>query len=358
MYQILSCGSNGQYQLGQGNDEDQFTLRTCEFLQDKEISTTIYSKPLKISCGGNHTLILLEDGDVYSCGNNEYKQICQEDKVQSIFKKIEFEKKIRNISCCWDSSFLVTEYNEVYSCGQGLKGELGLGLQTTSEPELKLVKKFDHNVIDIKCGMNHVIVKLDNAQLYGWGNCRKGQLGETSKKLIKRGSIWEPVLLQMQPVAVEDFLEVGREFTIITSNGQPYVYGKFSDDGLQNQMKDMKDIGQIKTMWASIHFKEVSSNSIKSFGVDSHGQLFKYNIPESDSKGFKFEVGSEHGLLQQNNKLYAWGWGEHGNCGPSLTGNPNTFNYLNQLFPNKEFFDGKIVYFTGGCATSWVCIEL
>ncbi|GME93591.1 unnamed protein product [Ambrosiozyma monospora] len=82
-YAVLSCGSNGNYQLGQNNNEDTNILKPCLFQiptddndsQPPQIQTIIPYKPVKIVCGGNHTGVLFTNGDLYMCGqNNKYQQ--------------------------------------------------------------------------------------------------------------------------------------------------------------------------------------------------------------------------------------------------------------------------------------------
>ncbi|KAI5962670.1 ATS1 [Candida pseudojiufengensis] len=363
MYQVLSCGSNGDYQLGQGNDEDQSILkpsifRTIENGND-HYSTTINSKPVEIACGGNHTIIRMFEGTIYSAGSNTFGQIGKPISIKNdqTFSQVKFEKKIKKIACCWESSFIITEDDEIYSIGKGLKGELGLGKDVTETSEFKLIKKFDIPILDIQAAMNHVVVRLADGSLSGWGNCRKGQLGEIiNPSLIKQGAIWEPWFLQMGTLKGNDHFGVGREFTIITVNGKPHLYGKLNNSNIED-IQSLQKIRNVKTMWSSIHFQ--TDDSFISFGINSHGQLFDYKPKKQfNAAHVDFETGSEHGLLLLDSEVYAWGWGEHGNCGISKTNDTNTFNYLNPIFTNDDSEASNIIYFKAGCATSWVVIEI
>lgn len=362
MYQVLACGSNGNYQLGQDDDEDQRALRLCIFQTEANKSTTtIDQKPTKIACGGNHTLLLFENGDVFSCGDNEFGQTGHPKSTTAVrvFSKVPpmSPHKYLDVSCGWDYSFLLTDQNELFACGNGLKGDLGLGEDVTQASRPQLVIKFDSKVKKIKTAVNHTIVQTEDNKLYGWGNCRRGQLGTIDSNLTKRGAVWRPIELDFGITDIESF-ELGREFTIIMSSNVIHLFGKATINLL-----DLNDIMYssklVEAMWSSIHCK--SGTTIKSFGTNTHGQLYDYG-PISDD--FEFVVGSEHGLLKVADKVYAWGWGEHGNCGDAKHNNSATsvehndcnsnrhitFDYLNVLYEESD----EVTMVAGGCATSWV----
>ncbi|KAG5418397.1 ATS1 [Candida metapsilosis] len=346
MYQVLACGSNGNYQLGQADDEDQRALRPCIFQMQGESTTTTTTerKPIKVACGGNHTLILFDNGEVFSCGDNEFGQAGHSEDVSSVpvFTRIPpVQGKIIDISCGWDYSFLLTDRNELYVCGRGLKGELGLGSDISQAVRPRLVTKFDTKVKRIRTAVNHTIVQTDDNKLYGWGSCRKGQLGTVKDDFVKRGAIWKPVELDFGVPNIDSF-ELGREFTIVSSSRGVHLFGKSNID-IQKVREQVGSIELMETMWSSVHLKDHCT--IKSFGTNTHGQLYNYGSIDDD---FEFVVGSEHGLLKSENKVYAWGWGEHGNCGDSS--DSITFDYLNLLYDGSN----EVVMIFGGCATSWV----
>lgn len=61
---LYAFGSNGSGQLGIGTTEDSSTPQICHFPDGSEIPGV----PVKIVAGGNHTLLLLDDGTVYCAG--------------------------------------------------------------------------------------------------------------------------------------------------------------------------------------------------------------------------------------------------------------------------------------------------
>lgn len=72
---LFAFGSNGSGQLGIGHDEDVSVPTRCLFEEGQTPSEEENGTQAKtISCivaGGNHTLILYQDGSVYAAGCNE-----------------------------------------------------------------------------------------------------------------------------------------------------------------------------------------------------------------------------------------------------------------------------------------------
>lgn len=336
MYQLLACGSNGNYQLGINSDEDQDSLKAAFFNIDGKITSDVPGKPVKIAGGGNHTLVILDTGEVFSCGNNEFGQCgLPRAKSLSIFQKIPGDDWL-DISCGWEFSILVKQNGQVYACGRGLKGELGLGKERL-ESELTYSATVD-GFKKIESCMQHTIIQTTSS-LVGWGNSRKGQLGETEDKIM-----WTPTTLRFG-VGCIDF-SLGREFTAIqTGKNSIEIFGKLSIKNIPESI----GVARVEAMWSSVHVL-LESNVVRSFGNNSHDQLF----PDDSSVAVEeYAIGSEHGLVKSGNIVYAWGWSEHGNCGTSNVSDKVTFGYLNKLYAGSA----KVVLIGAGCATSWVMVE-
>lgn len=353
LYQILACGSNGKSQLGIGNNEDQNQLQVVKFAG---FDTLLVNKPVAILCGGNHTIILMENGDAYSSGDNSYGQ-CGLVGVEYVseFTKIPGSGWVTG-SCGWEFSILINKHNEIFACGYGMKGELGLGVETKQCGLTKVNYTVPNGVsiMEIKSSLNHSVMKMSNGQLVGWGNCRKGQLGRQnimpdSEKL--QPVIWEPRTLDFG-IDISQPLEfaVGRDFTIIhfLASHQAQMFGK------SFELEHVSNGSALKSMWSSVHFLVLNDerSSIKSFGNNSHGQ----HIPATPIEIERYEIGSEHGIiLTPKNEVFAWGWGEHGNCGIHKRNDQEvTFDYLNPIYHGQN----QVVLLGCGCATTWVVIRV
>lgn len=70
---MLCWGSTKYGQLGLGGIEEEIIKKPTKnkFLAIEQNS----SRVKQVSCGVNHTLFLLDNGSVYSCGNNDLEQL-------------------------------------------------------------------------------------------------------------------------------------------------------------------------------------------------------------------------------------------------------------------------------------------
>lgn len=342
MFCVYSCGSNGRFQLGDGSDEDSNRLK-------KVFESNI--RPTKVVCGGNHTFILLENGDLLAAGDDTFGQcgidpssISTEEKRITKFTEVPKVNAVPwiGVSAGFEYSIFVNEKQELFSAGFGLKGELGLGNGNSKSLRLsKIEADFKSDVLEIKSCLDHTVVLLKSLQTYGWGSGRSGKLGQPADS-----KIWSPRPLE-SPYAATTHLEVGRDFTVLgDSEGNLCILGK---DKFNISSQSPHRWMSFNAMWSSLHFVD-ELGQIISIENDSHGQL----IPEKHANYSLFEVGSEHGIVADGQTIKSWGWGEHGNCGINKIDSV-TFNYLNELheFPKTE----GIIMIKGGCATTWVVTE-
>ena len=108
-----------------------------------------FSRIKKISIGGYHILILFENNDLFSIGenvygqcginneNNENKNILVPKKIKfSDFLKIDKNKKIKDIYCNQYSSYILLD-NELFSFGSNNYGQLGTGNNNTINSRMK-----------------------------------------------------------------------------------------------------------------------------------------------------------------------------------------------------------------------------
>lgn len=85
MISIFAFGSADQGQLGIDPLENDFYCYAHKVVRFSS------SEVDKISCGFDHTLFLLKNGKLYSCGNNEYKKLghdCDKNKPNQVIMYI------------------------------------------------------------------------------------------------------------------------------------------------------------------------------------------------------------------------------------------------------------------------------
>ncbi|KZT41653.1 RCC1/BLIP-II protein [Sistotremastrum suecicum HHB10207 ss-3] len=238
---VFSCGSNACGQLSLTHTDDAHTFSETQW----SLPPPRDAKLIKIACGGNHTLALFDDGDLWGCGSGSKGQL-GESGSRTAFKRIELAVdgieamdlyRVVDVGCTWESSFVVLRHsgndgdggtNEddiLLSMGSNDFGILGRD-PMRSQPDkpygrVDLTQVADTaktltrgrrppiKIRQLHTGVNHIILILslytpvdqnhtDEEIIVGWGAARHGQLGvppsSKSQTLLS-----QPTIIRVQP---------------------------------------------------------------------------------------------------------------------------------------------------------------
>ncbi|KAI1618617.1 alpha-tubulin suppressor protein Aats1 [Exophiala viscosa] len=367
---VYAFGSNGSGQLGIGHTNDTARPEKCIFRsrqqyspdhndsEEREAPAGSVTVVRRIVAGGNHTLILMEDGRVFAAGNAGSGD--EDTSVGFVQQHFYFEGNVTDVAATWEASFIVVDSKRVFVQGSGAKGELGLGNGVVTAERMDRVFDVDDLIVhseeqqyanaeigDIAACLSHVVVLLSNGRVFGWGSCRKGQLGDQFKE---QKILWEPTMIDVGLPFQPERVVVGRDYTVFYRNGEkPVICGEVRGLNEEVFQKPVQAGETIVSGWSSIH--TLSSGNVMSVGKDNRGQLAPANVPKIKA----LAGGSEHCVAQtQSNQVIAWGWGEHGNCGEELDSKGNVAGRWN-VVPLPRLDDGiQILDVAAGCATSFV----
>lgn len=349
---LLALGSNGSGQLGLCHHDDVYIPTAVDLLS----STTPI---LSVAAGGNHTLILSQNGNVHVSGAagldhgkgklGSAGSICSEQHFVELPDVNDATgQRWRLCAATWTASFLVNENSKVFSFGTGNRGELGLGDDVTEANSPTLIPDFPPpglDILDLQASMGHAVAVLSDGSVWGWGSGRKGQLGEHA------GLFWSPRRIEELPFKVEK-VACGRDFTTLfgaPDDGECLVLGSDKHGLRSKKPTSVTGWKQVAATWCSA-FVLKDTGGLVAWGRDDHGQLGPANLPPLD----RIAAGSEHVLaITGAQEVLAWGWGEHGNCG-TPTGQ---FGDVKGRF-NLLQVPGRSRYIAAGCATSWIDCEV
>ncbi|KAJ5485184.1 hypothetical protein N7539_005172 [Penicillium diatomitis] len=399
---LYAFGSNGSGQLGIGHTEDVSAPTQCLFDAGLAPEDTISH----LVAGGNHTLLLTRLGRVYVAGCNADGRcgpLSSDDSKHIEQNLLRFKRVIltdsatgwsvdtfRCVSATWEGSVLVAAVpsgpekdlyeDKVFVMGSSPKGELGVETGPacqTVDPGCSIPSfpPKGTEIIALASGMGHSIAILSNGRVYGWGGSRKGQLGDGLKaqKLVFR-----PTEIQGVPFAAQSAV-CGREFTVICgerSQGEFVVLGEKTNrwgilnvpSGLQLPSTETHDqflvpFSAIGASWHGIYVHTTSQGADRAanrgrliaWGRNDRGQLPPEGLPSI----VKMAVGSEHVLvLMHDGTVAAFGWGEHGNCGPETDDRGNVAERFSQIpLDTVVGGDKRVVGLGAGCATSWILVD-
>lgn len=374
---VYALGSNGSGQLGIGHDQDVSVPRQVLFSPGSEPTGPI----VRVAAGGNHTLLLASDGQLFwagdsstgACGPSTAGQDAsaagqqQQQQQLHVAHRVDLPRTadgagaapVRLIAATWEASVIVQADEQgrntaVSAFGVGMKGELGHGQFIVRTPAVSRIKDFPPEgaeVVDLVACMGHFVAVLSSGEVYGWGNGRKGQLGTAVDGVADEPRRIEGVEFRVSRAVC------GREFTCLfgpPESGEILVLGA-DKAGVKSAAPvtalGWKDVG---ASWGGIYVLK-QDGSLVSWGRNDHGQLEPPQLPPLD----RISIGSEHAVvITQEGDVLAWGWGEHGNCGPK-TENGDVKGRWNTIASKKYIPSGsEIVGIGAGCATSWISITI
>lgn len=126
---LYSWGDNSYGQLGTGDFEDKdipFEITdNLEFKEDKQI--------IQISLGKDHSAILLNDGKVFTWGNNNYFQLGIEEVENNMevnYPVAASVEKIKKIACGYDQTLFLNKEGLVFVCGNNKDSRLMINNDT------------------------------------------------------------------------------------------------------------------------------------------------------------------------------------------------------------------------------------
>lgn len=231
-----SWGSNENNQLGLGD-----TIH-----KPKPTRILYFSQKLKVrtaSVGWYHSVVVTEDGNCFSWGDNRYGQLGLGDYVSrnspertrifeqlagisgSISFKTIKEKRIWAVTCGYYHNFAVTTDGEYYVWGNNANCELGLG-EYMVEGSYNFPQRFTFpgtgrvHASSVACGLSHSLLLAEDGSCYVWGNNDVGQLGLND--LITRNS---PNQLSFSSKVVYISCGLGHSL-FITENGKLFLWGR------------------------------------------------------------------------------------------------------------------------------------
>ncbi|KAI1827426.1 RCC1/BLIP-II [Xylaria intraflava] len=366
---LFALGSNGSGQLGLGHEEDVSVPKQVQFSQ-----TPLNDPITQVAAGGNHTVLVTASGRAYWSGDPAggcCGVVADDDKgdVPSLFRELRLSDSagmgiVMHAACMWDSTILVLgdenqHATRVYSCGATEDGA-GKSAQTDgTEGKPVLMPDFPPvgtTVTSLATGFRHVVAVLDNGDVYGWGNGRKGQLGQLDEAADARAVVTKPQKITGIPFKVAKAACCQYTTCLIAAPGDGRIMVLGADKwGLKSQAPpEVPSWKTITAGWGTVYIAKRDGTLI-SWGRDDHGQLPPPGLPEISH----IMAGSEHAVaLTETGDVLAWGWGEHGNCGPNTDEKfGNVKGRWNVLASLKNLPEGSSIIAVGaGCATTWINI--
>lgn len=336
-------GSTVHGELGLGGIEEEQVMLPREM--DWSHATSVY----QASCGGSHTLLLTEDGKLFTCGNNDHGQLGH-DTNNVPNKRPQFLTSLENyivtqVSCGQSHSLALTNWGQLFSWGSNTIGQLGHDSDFNSYTTPRMIKTIaTKHVIQIASGQYHSLALTNSGELFSWGANMYGQLGlgTTTEKVMVPTQIKS---LSGIPIA---FIACGGNHSFaVSKSGAIFGWGKnaFGQLGLNDldsrcyptQLKTLRSLG-VRYVSCGDDFSVFLTNEggvftcgAGMFGQLGHGTCSNEILPRMvfelmGSKITQIACGRRHTLafVPSRRKVYGFGLGGVGQLGMGASANYNT----------------------------------
>ncbi|XP_015200074.1 probable E3 ubiquitin-protein ligase HERC3 isoform X1 [Lepisosteus oculatus] len=333
---MLCWGNTAAGQLGLGDLETTvYEPRSCKVFSSRGLK--------EIACGGQHSVFLLHDGSLYSCGSNSWGQLGHEKGGgrPELVGALDAQK-IAAVCCGEAHSLAVNEQGQVFSWGAGNEGQLGLGTAEETVRVPRLIKKLcEHRITQVMCGSKHCLALSKDGQIFAWGQNSNGQLG------LGKG---EPSKLSPQPlkslsgIPLAQIAAGGDHSFAVSLSGAVFGWGRNSAGqlGLNDEQEravpcHIKSLRTQKVVYISCGDEHTAAltkdGGLFTFGDGSQGQLGHDStnnevVPRRvlelmGSEVSQIACGRQHTLafVPSSGVVYAFGCNTKGQLGVGCRGN-------------------------------------
>jgi alpha-tubulin suppressor-like RCC1 family protein/fibronectin type 3 domain-containing protein len=325
-----SVGSNCSGQLGLGDTANRLIPTCISALPAPVRALTASVIGVESTCEA-HSLFLLENGDVYSCGVNYIGGLGLGDNTaRNSPQKV---GGLPEAAKCAEAgnlfSVVVLGNGDVYSFGSNFFGTLGIGSRDDKTTPVKLTGLPGPARV-AACGWAHTLILLENGDVYTFGwNCN-GQLGQNSKT-----DSWVPVKVLGLPGRAMSVGAGSFHSLVVLENGDVYGFGK-NDQGqlglgdttdrlVPTKMQGLLGLARSVAAGGGHSLIMLENGDIDAVGLNNHGQLGRGNTDNSlvpvkvtglPGRAIALDAAHFHSLaVLENGDVYAFGanyWGQLG----------------------------------------------
>lgn len=171
------CGEQGQLGKKILERHKSLSLRPCRILANSN------HKIASICCGSYHSLLIGQNGELYSMGLNNYGQLGFPLEVECVYKatKVPLPFKVVSASAGEHHSLLLDDCGSVWAMGRTDSGQCGIRSVERAIPTPTRIP-FANRITAIGSGGNHCLVVDSKNDVYSWGYGEMCQLGHGAVK--------------------------------------------------------------------------------------------------------------------------------------------------------------------------------
>ncbi|KAJ7519002.1 hypothetical protein O6H91_20G018700 [Diphasiastrum complanatum] len=251
---VYTCGYGGFGALGHGVYQRELQPRLVEDLESEKL--------VHIAAGGAHSAAVSESGDVYTWGRDEgegrlghgNEDLMNEGVLAVPLKVQELPEPIVVVACGGFFTMALTLDGQLWSWGGNSNYELGRGDKRNDFRPKQVPNMYNNRIVQVACGGYHSTALTEDGQVLTWGHGGHGQLGHGC---LSNGKVPQVVeaLIDQQIV----YVACGSLWTAaVTESGALYTWGKNRDYQL-----GIPGLLDVQTVPARVTFQPSSNQQLQ-----------------------------------------------------------------------------------------------
>lgn len=332
---FIVTSDDGVSLFGTGiNTDSQIGYHKHRGITNRPIEIMIYPAPIylpkafpeediqaiKAATGRAHTLVLTDNGAIFTLGNNAYGQCARpivedeqyfgNDLMHRVNNETFDNQTIVGINCGQDHSMFISETGSVFACGWGADGQTGLGHYNNCATPTRLSGDIkDEKIVKVSSKGDCVLALNDKGEVFGWGNSEYGQISQVEGVQ----QINTPTNLNSLFKGLGKIIDVtagGSSCAVLNEDGDMFVWG-FGLLGLGPEVDYLKTPTRIPPT------------------------LFGRNAFNPENRVISISAGLTHfAAINSDNDLFMWGRNKFGCLGLG--------HDKDQFFPYKAMVGAKV----------------
>lgn len=295
-----------------------------------------------VSCGREHTMAVLVNGDLYGFGWAEAGRLGTGDTGSCVFPtKVLSLQDVQAAACGREHTLALTKRGQVYAFGAGFGGRLGSDSELDEEYPVPVKGLDGETIVSIDAGECHSGAVSDKGEVFTWGFGSSGALGNGARENSPLpGKISGPWVSEQHgdgTASVITSIACGSYHTLVsTSTGKLYGWGDSAAGQLGDEYASVADMVVLTPQ--EIHFRS------KREGVDRSPGSFSSSPSTTAIREIACGTFTSAVCLDDG-KLFVWGSAAAGN-GAQLNREDASIERVEAL---KEFSISRV-----SCGTCFV----